>query len=307
MSVANTLLSTRFGKLLERNLDGVSFRAFKGKKKPEWKGPLKSETGTGHLVRYQHLRGFKYLNKVPENGDIPIFNTSQGYTYEAVFDKFAGGFRISEELMEDNRYLDLAKAWATQLGDSARQTKEWEAVRYFNLGHSTFQTPDEVAWFSTAHKGEGGINNLSNTLSVAMQWSEEAWEAIKIGIENMQLDTGLLADLEAEAIVCKDTLKYDVYRVINADKQPNTFSNNPNAGKAMDGVPTVYTMRRLAHPGRVYVKTSDEQQYCMVQRKAWKTKMIPDYHSQSVIYLGSERYKPFVKSWSSYFSNGAVV
>lgn len=305
MSLAVTLVRSRFGKLLEKLNDKVSVRAF-APNKQEWKGVYTKKKADGHIVRIQDVRGFGRIPMVEENQNIPTLITSEGYTYECEPLKFGGGYRYSEELIDDNRYLDLTILWSKALGKAAMQTKEWEAVKPLNNGYTSYKTPDGVSLFNSAHKGHGQVR-LSNVLSTPEEFSEDSIESMKDLVDEQKDDMGELTTMDIKTFVAPKLIQFDVCRVLDSPMQPNLMNNNINAYKKLQGRTPVNFMRRLVHPGRYFVITTDERMPALYQRRAWRVRMRLNEANESVSNVGSERYDYFISSWSSLMGNGAVV
>lgn len=305
MASFNTITRASFFRKLDRLYDNISMRA-RAENKMQYKSLYTTKKADGHVVRVADIRGFGLVPEVKENANLPMFETSEGYAYECIPKKYGAGFRLSQELIDDDRYEALGPVFTKELAEGAKETKEYQAVAPFDNGHTTFKFPDGQPFFSTQHKGVRGVT-ISNTLSVAAQLSETTLQNMELTAERATDDNGKKLQLKVEAIIIPNEMKYDMHRLTMSNQRPGTANNDTNAWKDMWGSLPVYTNQYLSYPGRFYMKTSAKHDACLYQRKPWKTRMVPDYISQSVIHVGSERYDWLIRDFMKFVSNGAVT
>lgn len=306
MASFNTIVRGDFKVLMEKLYDKVSARAY-AENKQQWKAFYTKKTAPkSHVVRVADIRGFGLIPEVKENAHIPMFATKEGYVYEAEHRKFGGGFRLSQELIDDNRYMELGPYFSQELGKGAMETKEYEAVMPFNNGHSTFKFPDGQAFFSTAHKGVKKVT-ISNTLDTPAQISETTLRNMELVAANLTDDNGKRLRGKPSKYIIPEEMKYDFMRVARSEKQAGTANNDMNAFMYINGKVPVVTNQYLTHPGRFFMMVDKGEDACLYQRKPWKTRMIPDYTSESIITVGSERYLFFIRNYAKFVSNGAVT
>lgn len=176
------------------------------------------------------------FDPVGENGAYPTDGMQEGYKKLLVYETWKDSFRISAEVIEDSKLMDLKKRPAAFMTAYNRTREKFGACLYGNaikLGKTAqfrgksfdITTADGVPLFSKAHppkvKGEKQSNLFQDTFSAAnlgrMETAMQLFRGDDDEILDVAPDTILIPNIAS--------LKNEVFAAIGADKDPTTSNN----------------------------------------------------------------------------------
>jgi len=178
------------------------------------------------------VSGFSLLVQTAELGPLDYEDPNQMYRTTYSHLKYTKGFKVSQELVEDDQH-NVIRAMPEALGKAAKRTQEYYAASVFNNGFSTSYTSygDGKPLFSTGHLRADGGTAQSNASSTGVTLTETNLETARIAFRKFLDDKGqrfmsnpslLLTpvDLEKTAmILAKSTLRpgsanndYNIYQ-----------------------------------------------------------------------------------------------
>lgn len=166
--------------------------------------------------------------------DDPIQKTSKRYTFLT----YSLGFRISQELWEDDLYGNF-KAMPEELSFSMRDVAEVTAAGIFINGFtdsSTYQGPDGEPLFgdgtTRTHPLAGG-GTWANALSTPADLSVDSLELGLNTLEDTVNDKGLLTRLIGKLLVVPTEGQWTAKQLLDSELQAYTANNqiNPFGGK----------------------------------------------------------------------------
>lgn len=167
--------------------------------------------------------------------DDPIQGNSKRFTHVT----YALGFRVSEELWEDDLYGKM-KAMPKELAFSARDVVEVTAAGIFINGFTdsaAYLMPDGEPLFGDGttldHPLLGG-GRWSNQLSVAADLSTDSLELMLNLMEDTVNDRGLLIRLVGSLLVVPNELRFVAKELLQSELKPYTTENQTNPYKDMD-------------------------------------------------------------------------
>lgn len=188
----------------------------------------------GGMVGMQH--GFQ---PVGEGGAYPMDEKQEGYSKFLENITWKDQFAITEEMMEDNKVLDINKTGARGFVDQYHLTREKYAAQLLIgavAGTSTSfrgltmdtTSNDGVSLFSTAHTSITGGATQSNKFAGA--FDAAVLGKIEVKMQNFTDDNGEILTVSPDTIVIPNdyTLKQAVFAAIGADKDPATANNGFN-------------------------------------------------------------------------------
>lgn len=179
------------------------------------------------------MNGFE---PVGENGAYPEDGMQEGFQKLLVYETWKDKFSISQEMIEDNKILDLGKAPAAFFTGYNRTREKFGAALYAGAIKGTdsvlykgkkFDTrgADGLALFHTAHPpkvaGDVQCNRFSDAFSVdALAKAESAMHLFRG-------DNDEILDVAPNTILIPElpSLKKEVFAAIGADKDPVTANN----------------------------------------------------------------------------------
>lgn len=177
----------------------------------------------------QLLVGFDYATEKPEGSEYSSDAGMEGWTRRYTHRTVALSFDVTEELIEDNRYMQIGPKFARAMARSMRQTKEVYCANVLNNAvDAGYLGGDGKSLLATDHPLVGG-GTLSNMLAVAADLSESALEQVVIQIRTAKDDRGLPAMIKPVQLVVPPQGEYNAIRILGNKDQPDTADRNINA------------------------------------------------------------------------------
>lgn len=167
--------------------------------------------------------------------DDPIQGNKQRYTHVT----YAMGFRVSQELWEDELY-GVIKAMPKELKFSARDIVENTAAGVFINGFT-----DSAAYVGADGEplfGDGttkthpllGGGSFTNQLNPAMDLSADSLELALNDIESTVNDRGLLIRLIAKTLIVPTELRWVAQELLESKQKPFVSTNEMNPYETLD-------------------------------------------------------------------------
>ena len=177
---------------------------------------------------------------VGEGGDYVKDGFQEGYSSVFQHITWKDEFEITEEMVDDNRIIQLksaptafTKAWARtrELFGARLFGEATQGNGTFTIGGFTFSTKgaDGQCLFSQSHGSKtGGYGNQTNVF--ADTFSGDALAAMECAMQDFRDDNGVVLDVSPKTIVIPNdyAMKKAVFATIGADKDPDTANNGAN-------------------------------------------------------------------------------
>jgi len=254
------------------------------------------------------LVGLGYAAEKAEGGEYAEDAGTEGWTQRYTHRTVALSFQVTQEAIEDNRYMDLGSKYSRALARSMRQTREVYAANVLNSATDTgFLGGDGKPLLATDHPLMGG-GTAANMLATAADLSESSLEELLIMIRKAKDDRGLPVMIKAQQLVVAPEGEYNARRILFSDKQSGTDLNDINAIRQagiFGNDPTVMT--NLTDADAWFVKTTCPDGLKTFSRmKMVKPRVIDDIKTGNFIYRARERYSEGWTDWRGiYGSMGA--
>lgn len=179
---------------------------------------------------------------VGEGGDYVKDGFQEGYPSVFQHVTWKDEFEITEEMVDDNRIIQLksaptafTKAWArtrelfgAQLFGAATREPSGSKFKIGGFEFST-KTADGQNLFSKTHGSKTGkYGNQTNIF--ADQFSGDALAAMECAMQDFRDDNGVVLDVSPKTILIPNdyAMKKAVFATIGADKDPETANNGAN-------------------------------------------------------------------------------
>ena len=176
---------------------------------------------------------------VAEGGAYPQDETQEGNKKFLENITWKDQFAITEEMIEDNKILDIKRTGAQGFIDQYNLTREKYAAQFLVgavKGTSTVfrglkmdcTSNDGVSLFSTAHPSI--IDGSTQSNKYAGAFSATVLGKIETKMQNIKDDNGEVLTIAPDTIVIPNdyTLKQQVFEAIGSDKDPATANNGFN-------------------------------------------------------------------------------
>ena len=176
------------------------------------------------------------FDPVGESGAYPTDGMQEGFNKLLVYETWKDSFRISAEIMEDSKLLDLTKRPAAFMTAYNRTREKFAAALYGNANKQNsaaayrgksfdIKGADGVTLFNTAHPPKVSGANQCNVFSDA--FSASALGKMETVMHLFRGDNDEILDVAPDTILIPEiaSLKEDVFGAIGADKDPATANN----------------------------------------------------------------------------------
>lgn len=185
------------------------------------------------LTTMTAMSGFE---PVGENGAYPADGMQEGFSKLIVYDTWKDSFKISAEMIEDAKLMDLRKQPAAFMTSYSRTQEMFGAALFGNAmkAQASMQykgkqfdltTADGVTLFNTAHPPKVSGENQCNLFSDA--FSVDALGQMETAMHLFRGDNDEILDVAPDTILIPEvaSLKKAVFAAIGADKEPTTSNN----------------------------------------------------------------------------------
>lgn len=215
-----------FGDLLEPGLRKIFDDKYK--EMPEiFSSIFHVNSSTVDVERDSAVTGFSMLVQTPEGGPISYEDPVMMYDVSFVHLKYTKGFKVSEELVEDDRYNVIKKKPAA-LAKACRRTAEFLAAQVFNNGFSSGTGGDGKFLFSTLHPRADGGTAQSNASASGITLTEANLNTALLAMRAQLDDKGMKIAVKADTIVVPPALEKTAQILTNSKMRPGTADNDFN-------------------------------------------------------------------------------
>ena len=162
-----------------------------------------------------------------ENADIVYQDPAQLYDQTYTFRTYAGGWKASEEMVEDDLFGIMGKKMAAQLGKSLKYTIEQDAANVYNRAtNDTYAGGDAVGLCSAAHPIEGGTEQ--NELSTAADLSVTSLRQAIQDMEETVDYKGKLGALKPTNLLAPPEEYWNAMELLKSAQDPASANNKIN-------------------------------------------------------------------------------
>jgi hypothetical protein len=297
-----TMTRAQFAKSLQDGLNthfGLEYDEYP----EEFSKVFKVETSQKAFEEDVLLVGFGYAAEKAEGGEYAEDQGQEGWTKRYTHRTVALSFMVTEEAIEDNRYMNLGSKYARALGRSMRQTQEVYSANVLNNAEDAgFVGGDGVTLLSASHPlAFGGL--ASNR--VAADLSESSLEQILIQIRKVKDDRGLPKMIKAVQLIVAPENEYNARRILASTNQSGNANNDINAIRqkgVFGNEPMVMT--NLTDSDAWFVKTDCPDGLKVMNRtKVVMPKVTIDPKTGNFLYRARQRYSEGWTDWRGLFGS----
>lgn len=259
-------------------------------------------------------RSIEQTTEVTGFGTVPVVGEGVGVRYDTPLPGFRKtyqhlqyglGFKVTKIAMDNDQFGVFAKL-AKELGKSAHETREVSAAFTYNMGFSSsYNGPDGVPFFSTAHPLIGG-GTQSNMLAIAADPDVDSIRAILTLMRRTVNHRGLRQRIVPTSLWLPPELEFVGVEQLKGDTRPDTANRAINAFKERVGMSSfqniiVWDYLNDPHAWGVKADTSDTE--CRwYDREAFNTVHGVDFESRSLKTAG---WMQFSSGFNSFYGNAA--
>lgn len=189
---------------------------------------FKTNTSSKYQEKDSAVSGFGKLTLTGEEDPITYEDPVQMYDVSYTHLKYTKGFKISEELYEDDLYNVMNKKPAA-LGRAARRTNEYYAAQVFNNAFtSTVTGGDAKPLASVGHPRADGGTAQSNASSSSIPLTEDNIFTGMRALEDQLDDKGEKIMAESKTLLIGRQLRKTAHEILKSSGRSGTGDNDAN-------------------------------------------------------------------------------
>ena len=174
------------------------------------------------------VSGFGLMAETSEGEGIDYEDPVQGYDKTYTHKKYTKGFKISEEMYEDDLYNVMNKKPAA-LARSARRTAEFTAANVFNNAFDTsYPGGDAKPLVSVSHPRSDGGSSQSNASSTGVTLTEPNLETARTAFREQLDEKGMRIQAMPDTILVPVNLEKQANIIVNSTMRSGTADNDYN-------------------------------------------------------------------------------
>ena len=258
---------------------------------PEWPEFLDKNTSTKAFEEEVSTTGFGLAQVKNEGSGIAYDTAEQGFVSRYQHVTYALGFIVTEEMHDDNLYMEIGLRRAQSLAFSLRQTKEVVAANILNRAfNATYTGGDGLELCSLLHVNKSG-GTWANELATAADLSDTALEQACIDIAGFTNDRGLTIKVLPKKLIIPPDLEFEAARILKSIQQPGSANNDINAIRVLGKIPQGYAVNHFLEDADAwFIKTDIPDGLKLFQRKALSFDMDNDFSTSNALFKSVERY-----------------
>jgi len=207
----------------------------------EYSAIFNKEKIEGESIEYSYVTNLSTIPKATDGSNITYEAPVQGFDVKLTPDTYRKGYKVTLEMLEDDRYNIFSRMPAA-LGTAMMRTQNQVGANIINNGFdSAVQTgADGLELFSTAHVlAVGGTQK--NELTTAAVLSADSLEQALLDIETTTDDQGNILTLIPRILLIPPQLRTKAQKLLLSSQDPDSGNNaiNPMAAGYTGLVPMV--------------------------------------------------------------------
>jgi phage major head subunit gpT-like protein len=265
----------------------------------EFSEVYRMESSSRSIEQTTEVTGFGQMAVIPEGQDTRYDEALPGFNKTYVHAQYGLGFRVTKVSMDDDKF-GVVKKLATELGRSAKETKEVVAANMFNTGFTTSLGPDGVSLFNTAHPLIGG-GTQSNRLSYATDPDVTSIQLILTLMRQTVDHRGKKLRIPPKKGIFPANLEFIAAELLGGTDRPDTANRAINAFKRRSGMPSFDSWMvwdYLTDPDAWMIQADvQDTELRFYNREPFNTVHDIDFDSRSVKTAGWTRYSSGNNGW----------
>lgn len=187
---------------------------------------------TVDVERDSAVTGFSLLEQTAEGGAIQYEDPVQMYDVSYVHLKYTKGFKVSEELVEDDRYNVINKKPAA-LARACRRTAEYLAATVFNNAFSSGTGGDTKYLCSVGHLRADGGTAQSNASGSGVTLTEANLNTGLLAMRGQLDDKGMKIGVKADTLLVSPSLHKTAVELTQSSLKSGSADNDVNYYKGL--------------------------------------------------------------------------
>jgi phage major head subunit gpT-like protein len=186
------------------------------------------KSSNSSISQYSEVHDLPQFSSLSEGADYTFHAPKQGYDKTFTHTKYALGFSISEEAVDDGKF-DFIKDAIVKMAKSAKETQEQSGMNIFNNGFSSETTADGIALFATNHTTPTGTYTIANkpATDADLDFSSLS-EAISAFRTAFRGDSGIYHNLSPRVLLVPTGLELYARQLVESSLKADSANNNIN-------------------------------------------------------------------------------
>jgi phage major head subunit gpT-like protein len=253
---------------------------------------FRMESSSRSIEQTTEVTGFGQFSLVPEGADTRYDEALPGFNKTYVHAQYSLGFKVTKVAMDDDKF-GVVRKLATELGRSAKETKEVTVANVINTGFTTNIGPDGVTLFNVAHPLIGG-GTQSNKLSYATDPDVTSIQLLLTLMRQMVDHRGKKLRIPPKKAIFPPNLEFIGAELLGGNDRPDTANRAINAFKRRSGMPSFDTWMvwdYLTDPDAWFIEGEvSDTELRFYNRESFNTVHDIDFNSRSVKTAGWMRF-----------------
>lgn len=256
---------------------------------------FKVETSDKEKETDSAVSGFSLLVQTAELGPLDYEDPNQMFRTVYNHLKYTKGFKVSEELVEDDLH-NVIKAMPSALGKATKRTQEYYGAAVLNYGFNTSYTSygDGKPLCSTGHTRADGGTAQSNASSTGLTLTEDNLETVRTAGRKILDDKGQKIVLRYDRLIVPVDLEKTAKIITQSQLKPGSANNDVNIYQGMyEVIPWEYLTSTTAW------FLQDSREHLL----KWYWRIRPEFKQDNAFDSGAQLYKTrirFSTGWSDY-------
>ena len=185
-------------------------------------------TSDKQLEKDSAVSGFGYAQETAEGAQVDYEDPVQMYDVSYAHKKYTKGFKVSEEMYEDDLYNVMNKKPAA-LAKTMRRTAEYQAATVFNNAFSTsYLGGDAKPLCSISHPRSDGGTAQSNANALGITLTDANLETAELAMRGQLDDKGMKIMAKVDTILVPPALEKEVRILVESTLRPGVADNDVN-------------------------------------------------------------------------------
>jgi phage major head subunit gpT-like protein len=253
---------------------------------------FRMETTSRSIEQTTEVTGFGQFAVVPENDKTVYDDPLPGFNKTYIPAQYSLGFKVSRIAQDDDKF-GVVRKLASELGKSAKETKEVVCASVINTGFTSATGPDGQTLFSTAHPLVGG-GTQSNRLSYASDPDVTSIQLVLTAMWQTVDDRGKKLRIPPKKMVVPSSYEFIVAELLGGDSRADTANRAINSFNRRSGMPSFDSWMvwdYLTDPGAWLVLADKEDtELRHYNRESFNTVHDVEFESRSVKTAGWMRF-----------------
>lgn len=298
-----TTSRSNFVDLLDPSLRHIVFDEYR--RRPEYYSNIfHVESSEKQSEKMTQVTSFGLFTEKPEGAAISYDDPKQGYDIESIHATYALGFRVTEEMYDDDQFR-IMKRMPKMLSISAKETVETVAWSLINNGFSSsYLFGDGKPLFATDHPLASGVVE-QNTLATPADLSATSLKQAIQDFEDTSDLRGLPLRLRPDILMVPPALEWTAKELLHSTYSPDsqTGLNDQRINPLKDRGIQLFVNPYITDPDSWYLLDTTHHQLYFFWRKPITFISDTDFNTGDGLFKATMRFSRTAADWRGIFAS----